>query len=64
LLASEVTSIIDAYQGGSTVGQVAEQFEIDRETVRRILNQAGLVRRRDGAPLGGVATAGDGQPVA
>lgn len=48
LLASEVTQIVDAYRGGSTVGQVAVRFDIDRETVRRILNQAGLVRRPRG----------------
>jgi transposase-like protein len=48
LLASEVTQIVDAYQGGSTVVQLAVQFGIDRETVRRILNQAGLLRRPRG----------------
>ena len=48
LLASEVMQIVDAYRGGSTVGQVAQQFDIDRETVRRILNQSGLVRRPRG----------------
>jgi hypothetical protein len=48
LLASEVTQIVDAYQGGSTVVQLAVQFGIDRETVRRILNQAGRLRRPRG----------------
>lgn len=48
LLASEVTQIVDAYHCGSTVGQVAQQFGIDRETVRRILNQSGLPRRPSG----------------
>jgi hypothetical protein len=48
LLASEVAQIIDAYQGGSTVGQLAVQFGIDRETVRRILNQSGLPRHPRG----------------
>jgi hypothetical protein len=48
LLASEVAQVIDAYQGGSTVVHVAVQFDIDRETVRRILNQSGLPRRPRG----------------
>jgi transposase-like protein len=48
LLASEMAQIIDAYQGGSTVVQLAVQFGIDRETVRRILNQSGLPRHPRG----------------
>lgn len=48
LLASEVAQIVDAYQGGSTVVQLAVRFGIDRETVRRILNQAGFPRRPRG----------------
>lgn len=42
LLASEVAEMIDRYQQGATVGELAKQYGIDRETVRRAVRSAGL----------------------
>jgi transposase-like protein len=40
LLASEVTHLIDAYQSGATLGQLAARFGISRNTVTKILTLA------------------------
>lgn len=48
LLASDVDEIRDGYRAGATVTRLAQQFDIDRETVRRILNQAAIPRRPRG----------------
>lgn len=48
LLSSEVDEIRDSYRAGATVGQLAKQYDINRETVRQILNQAAIPRRPRG----------------
>ena len=60
LLASDVDEIRDGYRAGATVTRLAQQFDIDRETVRRILNpdppaliSAGGSVICGGVPLGG-----------
>lgn len=48
LLASEVTQLIDAYQGGAGVSQLAARFGISRNAVTRILKVAGVPLRSPG----------------
>jgi len=51
LLASEVARLINAYQDGATVTQLAAQFGINRNTVTKILTVARVPLRSPGSML-------------
>lgn len=57
LLGGEVTQLIDAYQGGSTVSQLATRFGMNRNTVTKIIKVADVPLRSPGLSTEQIAEA-------
>jgi transposase-like protein len=57
LLASEVAQIINDYQQGATVGQLAKTFNVDRNTIGRILQKTGVPQHPRGLTDGQITEA-------
>jgi lambda repressor-like predicted transcriptional regulator len=53
----QVTALVDAYQAGQTVYQLAARFDIHRATVSAHLHRQGITLRRQGLNSEGVAHA-------
>jgi hypothetical protein len=54
---SQLTVLVDAYQAGETVYQLAARFDIHRATVSAHLHRQGITLRRQGLDSDGVAHA-------
>lgn len=44
--AEEVGALVSAYEAGGTVKGLAREFEVHHTTVRRLLDRAGVIRRK------------------
>ena len=57
LVPDEVAALVDGYQAGATVYELADRFGINRKTVARYLHRQGVKMRRQGLTAKQVAEA-------